>query len=316
MLGFILSMFLFFIISLLIISAMISSVSTETKVEISKNSVLEITLDKTIAERTSNNPLEEFNFTSFSTDKNLGLNDILKNIEKAADDDKINGIFLNLSSISAGMASIEEIRNALIQFKKSEKFIYAYGEDLSQSAYYLASVSDKIFLHPEGSIDFKGFRTELMFFKGALEKLEIEPQVIRHGKFKSAIEPFINDKMSPENKEQIKTLVNSFWNTFLTNISASRNLDMSTLQYAADEFTARDAAEALKIGMIDSVAYFDEVEDALFQKSGEVSGKRVKLVSLNKYNKVYVKGNSNLSLPEIKKQLEPALGTQITIQQI
>jgi len=299
MLGFVLSMFLFFIISLLIISAMISSVSTETKVEIGKNSVLEITLDKTITERTSNNPLEEFNFVSFSTDKNLGLNDILKNIEKAADDDKIKGIFLNLSSISAGMATIEEIRNALIQFKKSEKFIYAYAEDLSQGAYYLASVSDKIFLHPEGSIDFKGFRTELMFFKGALEKLEIEPQVIRHGKFKSAIEPFINDKMSPENKEQIKTLVNSFWNTFLENISTSRNLDMATLQYAADEFTARDALEALKIGMIDSVAYYDEVEDALFQKSGEVPGKRLKLVSLNKYNKVYVKGTRDFSNQKI-----------------
>ncbi|HNS13204.1 MAG TPA: signal peptide peptidase SppA [Bacteroidia bacterium] len=299
MLGFILSLFVFFLISLFIVSVMVSSVSTETKVEIVKNSILEITLDKSIEERTSNNPLEEFNFASFSSDKNLGLNDILKNIEKAGEDDKISGIFLNLSGVTAGMATIEEIRKALIVFKRSEKFIYAYGEDLSQGAYYLASVADKIFLHPEGSIDFKGFRAELMFFKGALEKLEIEPQVIRHGKYKSAIEPFVNDKMSPENKEQVKTLVNSFWNTFLENVSASRNLEIGELQYAADEFTARDAAAAMEAGLIDSVAYYDEVEDALYQKSGETSGKKVKLVSLSRYNKVYVKGKREFSNQKI-----------------
>jgi len=237
MAGFVLAMIVFFIISLIIISAAVSTMSTDTKVVIKKNSVLELNLDKAIEERTSNNPLDDFNFGDFSSNKNLGLNDILKNIKKAAKDENISGILLNLTSISAGGATMEEIRNALIEFKTSKKFIYAYGEDMSQGAYYLASVADKIYLHPEGGIDFKGFHAELMFFKGTLEKLEVEAQVIRHGKFKSAVEPFINDKMSPENKEQVRTLIQTFWNNFLTNISSQRKKSIEKLQLAADEFS-------------------------------------------------------------------------------
>ncbi len=299
MAGFLMAIFVFFLVSIFILTAMISSFSTDKKVQINRNSVLEISLNKPIEERTSNNPLDEFNFSNFSSDKNLGLNDILKNIDKAAFDENIKGIFLNLTSISAGMATIEEIRNALLEFKLSNKFIYAYGEDMSQGAYYLASVADKIYLHPEGSIDFKGFRTELMFFKGALEKLEIEPQVIRHGKFKSAIEPFVNDKMSPENKEQISTLVHSFWNTFLDNISVQRNLDIATLQKAADEFTTRDASAALKIGMVDSLAYFDQLQDKLNTLSDSKDDKNAQFISLIKYNKVYVKGEKEFSKNKI-----------------
>lgn len=297
MAGFILAIFMFFLISIFIVSAMISAVSTDTKVEIKNNSVLEITLNKNIEERTSNNPLDEINFSSMSSNKNLGLNDILKNIDKASFDTKITGIFLNLHSISAGMATIEEIRNALLDFKKSGKFIYAYGEDLSQGAYYIASVADRIYLNPEGGIDFKGFRTELMFFKGALEKLEIEPQVIRHGKFKSAIEPFVNDKMSPENKEQISKLVHSFWNNFLANISAERNLDIVSLQKAADEYTARDADASQEIGLVDSIAYYDQVIDAL--KTASSTGDKLDLISLVKYDKVYVKGFQEFSKDKI-----------------
>jgi protease-4 len=299
MAGFLLAIFIFFMISIFMITAMVSSVSSEKKVELKKNSILEITFDKSIEERTSNNPFEEFNFGSFSSDKNLGLNDILKNIDKASKDNNISGIFLNLSRISAGMATIEEIRNALLEFKASKKFIYAYGEDLSQGAYYIASVADKIYLHPEGSIDFKGFRTELMFFKGALEKLEIEPQVIRHGKFKSAIEPFVNDKMSPENKEQISKVVHSFWNTFLENIASQRSTNTESLQKAADDFVAKDAVSAFKAGMVDSLAYFDQVESALKAASGSITKKEFALVSLKKYDKVYVKGVQEYSKDKI-----------------
>ncbi len=276
MAGFLLALFVFVFISIFIITAMVSSVSSDTTVVIHKNTVLEITLDKPIEERTSNNPFDKFDFISFSSDKNLGLNDILKNIEKASRDENIKGVFLNLSHVSAGMATLEEIRNALLSFKESKKFIYAYGEDLSQGAYYLATVADKIYLHPEGSIDFKGFRTELMFFKGTLEKLEIEPQVIRHGKFKSAVEPFINDKMSPENKEQIRTLVNSFWNNLLENISLERNMSTTDLQQAANDFAASDASKALHLGLVDTLVYFDQVKEDLQVLAGgsEKSGPR------------------------------------------
>ncbi|MBP6335225.1 MAG: signal peptide peptidase SppA [Bacteroidia bacterium] len=299
MAGFLLALFLFVLLSIAIFSAMVSSMSSDTKVSISKNTILEIVLDKPIEERTSNNPLDEIDLTSFTGDKNLGLNDIVKNIEKASRDNNISGIFLNLSSLSAGSATIEEIRNALLEFKKSKKFIYAYGEDLSQGAYYLASTADKIYLHPEGSIDFKGFRTELMFFKGALEKLELEPQVIRHGKFKSAVEPFINDKMSPENKEQISTLVQSFWSNFLTNISASRNLDIAILQKAADDYATREATEAKSLGFVDEIAYFDQVMDEMQKDERDPKRSVPDVISLKKYNKVYVKAEKEFSKEKI-----------------
>jgi len=299
MAGFVLAMIVFFIISLIIISAAVSTMSTDTKVVIKKNSVLELNLDKAIEERTSNNPLDDFNFGDFSSNKNLGLNDILKNIKKAAKDENISGILLNLTSISAGGATMEEIRNALIEFKTSKKFIYAYGEDMSQGAYYLASVADKIYLHPEGGIDFKGFHAELMFFKGTLEKLEVEAQVIRHGKFKSAVEPFINDKMSPENKEQVRTLIQTFWNNFLTNISSQRKKSIEKLQLAADEFSSRNAEGALKVGLVDSLAYYDQVEAVVNSVSGGEQDKNMKLISLKKYDKVFVKGMTEISTDKI-----------------
>lgn len=299
MAGFVLAMILFFIISLIILSAAVSSMSSETKIVIKKNSVLELRLDKAIEERTSNNPFDDFNFGEFSSNKNLGLNDILKNIKKAEKDENIKGILLNLTSVSAGGATIEEIRNALVDFKSSKKFIYAYGEELSQGAYYLASVADKIYLHPEGGIDFKGLRAELMFFKGTLEKLEVEPQVIRHGKFKSAVEPFINDKMSPENKEQIRTLIQSFWNNYLVNVSEQRKKSIEKLQIAADEFSARDAEGAIAAGLADSLAYFDQVQEVISTISGIGPDEKVKFITLNKYDKVYVKGMTELSTDKI-----------------
>ncbi|TAH40878.1 MAG: signal peptide peptidase SppA [Bacteroidetes bacterium] len=299
MAGFVLAMILFFIISLIILSAAVSSMSSETKIVIKKNSVLELRLDKAIEERTSNNPFDDFNFGELSSNKNLGLNDILKNIKKAEKDENIKGILLNLTSVSAGGATIEEIRNALVDFKSSKKFIYAYGEELSQGAYYLASVADKIYLHPEGGIDFKGLRAELMFFKGTLEKLEVEPQVIRHGKFKSAVEPFINDKMSPENKEQIRTLIQSFWNNYLVNVSEQRKKSIEKLQIAADEFSARDAEGAIAAGLADSLAYFDQVQEVISTISGTGPDEKVKFITLNKYDKVYVKGMTELSTDKI-----------------
>lgn len=289
MLGFILSMFLFFGILIFIVSGMIATMKSDTEVTVSSNSVIEINLDHPVKERTGNNPLEGFDFSDFSTGKELGLDDILTNIRKAKRDERIRGIFLNLSSIDAGIASVEEIRNALVDFKTSRKFIYAYGEDLSQSAYYMASVADRIYLNPQGSIDFKGLHAEMMFFKGALEKLEIEPEVIRHGKFKSAIEPFILDKMSPENREQINTLVYSIWNQVLTDIAVARKLSVSQLQDIADRYQSSQAEGALTSGLVDKLAYYDEVVSDIRKITGKDEKESKPFVTLRKYDKAYVK---------------------------
>ena len=180
MLGVILSFVLFFFILLFIVSGIVSMQDDQVTV-IDNNSLLELTFEHPIRERTSRNPFEGLKFPSLKSDQDLGLNDILKNIEKAKEDDHIRGIFLNLSSMQAGISTVEEIRNALLDFKSSKKFIYAYCEYYTQGTYYLASVADKLYMNPQGYLDFKGLHTELAFFKGAFEKLEIEPEVIRHG---------------------------------------------------------------------------------------------------------------------------------------
>jgi len=256
----------------------------DKKVTTKPNSILYITLDKTITERTTDNPFENINFQTFENEKNLGLNDILKDIKKAAKDENIKGIYLELSGIDAGIATVEAIRNELLKFKESKKFIISYSDTYSQIAYYLATVSDKIYINPQGYIDYKGLRSEIMFYKGALEKLGIEPQVIRHGKFKSAIEPFILDKMSDANRLQISTFVGSIWNHVLKGISKQRNISIENLNYYADSMLIKNANKALEYKMVDGIKYKDEIIDELKKLSGINSKKDLNLISLNEYN--------------------------------
>jgi len=168
--------------------------------QIQGNSVLLLKFDHAIVDRARKNPLGDLDFGVFQGSKTVGLNDILDCIRKAKTDDNIKGIYLNPMDIEAGMASIEEIRSALKDFKTSGKFIYAYGDYLSQKAYYLVTVADTLALNPQGSVDFRGLGGERTFYKKGLEKLGVEMQIIRHGKFKSAVEPFLLDKMSDENR--------------------------------------------------------------------------------------------------------------------
>ena len=274
--GFIL--FLFFMV-------LISSMATEKEVGVKDHSILEISLSTEIKERSSKNPLEGFSFADLSNEKSIGLNDILASINSAAGDPQIDGIYLNLRNASGSMATLEEIRNALLDFKKSKKFIYAYSEGYSQRAYYLASLADKIYLYPEGEVDFHGLNANLMFFKGTLEKLEIEPEIIRHGKFKSAVEPFMYDKMSPENKEQTKVFIGSLWNQYLTDIAASRGTSVEELQKTADNLSGRNGKLALESKLVDQLAYYDEVIDILKQKTGISENESLNFIDLKKYSK-------------------------------
>lgn len=289
MTGFFLGAIILFFLLLAIVSGLMMSVQGDKKVAVSDNSVLEINFEDPIKERTSKNPFEEMDFTNLKAEHSPGLDQILKSISKAKADDRIKGIFLDLTKIQAGLATIEEIRNALIDFKKSKKFIYAYSESYSQGAYCLASLADIIYLYPQGDLDFKGLQVNLMFFKGTLEKLELKPEIIRHGKFKSAVEPFMYDKMSPENREQISTFINGIWNNILDGISSSRNISKITLQQIADSLSARKPADALRLHLVDKIAFYDEVLSDLKKKTGIEEKEKVKFVTLKKYVNAFVK---------------------------
>jgi protease-4 len=282
MLGFILSWVVIFFLFLIIIVSIVSTASDKT-VKVSDNSILEISLSSEIVERPGKNPFENFDFSSMKPNKTLGLYDIVTAIKGAANDDKIKGIYLNLSDIQTGIASLEEIRNALIEFKKSGKFIISYGETYSQKAYYLSTVSDQIYLNPEGSIDLKGLNASIMFFKGTLAKLEVEPQIIRHGKFKSAIEPYILDKMSPENREQTTRFIGSIWNDMVKKISESRKMSESEINAVADNLLLQFPDQALELKYIDGLIYKDELLDIFKGKVEVEKVEDIKFVKLDSY---------------------------------
>ncbi len=218
--------------------------------------------------------------------KNTGLDYIIKQLKKAQKDERIKGVFLEGSNIEAGMATTEELRNALLDFKKSGKFIYSYGETYSQKGYYLSSVSDKIFIHPEGGLDFKGLSAQIMFYKKMLEKLDIHVQIFRHGKFKSAVEPFDLEKMSTPNREQTMTYIGSLWNQMLKGIGSTRKVNTATLNDLATNLKIRSTQDAVDNRLVDAKAYYDEVTDELRKKASPEATEKLHLVSLDQFSRV------------------------------
>jgi protease-4 len=289
---------LFLILSFFLFAFILGSAFKKEVVEVKPNSVLKIELKQPLTERSDNNPFKNINFNSFKTTSQPGLSDLIKNIEKAAKDDQIKGILLSLDNVEGGYASLRELRNALQRFKKSGKFIVSYAEYYSTKAYYLGSVADHLYVHPEGGVDFKGLYTQLMFMKGTLEKLEIEPEIIRHGKFKSAIEPFILDKMSPENKEQIAGFVNAIWQTIQTDIADSRKLSVNELEAIADSLAAENAKDALTLKLVDQLCYKDELEKIIIDRLKNADHK-INYISMNRYNDVMVKSDKKFTKDRI-----------------
>ena len=283
MIGVILSFFVLFILLIVFITAIVSSAGSDSKVAVTSNSIMHISLDYPITERADKNPFSELRFMGFEGKKTLGLKEILAGIDNAKTDKNIKGIYLDVSSLSSGFATTEEIRNALIDFKKSGKFILAYSEVYSQGAYYLATVADKIYLNPQGLIDFRGLNSEIMFFKGALDKLDIEAQIIKVGTYKSAVEPFIMDKMSEPNRQQVTSFLGSMYDHFLSEISKSRKIPKTTLFSLADSAKIRNPQDALTYKMIDGLRYKDEVLDELKSRTGLDKKKDVKSVTLEDY---------------------------------
>jgi protease-4 len=282
MLGFFITVIILFFVFIAIVFSIISMSSNE-EVVISSKTILHIELNKPILDRSPKNPIF---FDLASMTRQNGLNEILKNIKKARNDNNISGIFLDISSIDAGISTVNEIRNALIDFRKSGKFIYSYSEDYSQAAYYLSTASDRIFLNPEGMLLFKGINAELFFLKGMLEKLDVKVQVVRHGKFKAATEPFFLDKMSPENRQQITALINNTWSEMVDGISTTRNISKGTLNQMADSLKIQTADAALKYKLVDQLAYKDEVITALKKKTNIPEKEKITFITIDKYNNV------------------------------
>ena len=284
MLGFLLAgILMIFILVGIIASAM--TMGNDEEVVVPEKTILMLTLDDPISDRSSDNPFANFNFSKPEASKQFGLNDITANLKKAAADPKVKGIYLELTDLPSGQATIEEIRNALIDFKKSGKFIVSYSEVFTQKSYYLASVSDKIYLNTAGGMEFKGMLGQVMFFKGMLEKLDIEAQIIRHGKFKSAIEPFTLDKMSEPNKVQTLAFISGMWNHILDGISESRKIPIGDLTTIANEFKIKSPQDAVSLKMVDKLMYKDEVLDELKARVDVKDNKDLKFMKLGKYAK-------------------------------
>jgi protease-4 len=305
LIGSLLALFIFIFIIIGIIGAVAALSGTDKEVEVKENSILVMKFDGPITDRSSKNPFQNLG-AIFSKEEAIGLDDILNNIEKAKEDENIKGIYIEITSVPAGIAMVEEIRTKLLEFKNTGKFILAYSEYYSQNAYYLASVADKIYLNPQGAIDFKGLSAELMFFKNALAKLEVEPQIIRHGKFKSAIEPFILDKMSDENREQTMTYIRAIWNHTVEGISKSRNISKEELNKIADEMLLQKAEDAVKYKLADQLAYKDEILEILKEKTEAKAVDKINSVSIADYT--FAKENKKKDFTKDKIAVIYALG--------
>jgi protease-4 len=235
-----------------------ASLGSKGEVKVEDNSVLHVKLDEEIKERGINNPFD-IDPSTFKPKGGQGLNDILASIENAAADEKIKGIYLDVSSIPAGMATVEEIRNALLKFKESGKWIVSYSEVYTQKAYYVASVADEILLNPEGLVEWRGLGSQVIFLKNMFEKLELEPQIIRYGKFKSAIEPLMLDKMSDPNRLQTMTYMDAIWDKMVEGVAATRGKSTAELDAMAQNASIQKAEHALEFGLVDGLKYKDEV---------------------------------------------------------
>ncbi|MFN5705769.1 MAG: signal peptide peptidase SppA, partial [bacterium] len=281
----ILSLVVLFFLFFIIIMGLVASSSEDDKVDVKENSILRITLSENISERSVDNPFENFDFMSFENNSSLGLKEIITTVAKAKDDQNIKGIYLDLSMVSGGLTTVEEIRNALIDFKKSNKFIYAYSEIYTQKAYYLASVADSVYLNPAGLLELKGFNAQYMFFKGALDKLEIEPQIIRVGSFKSAVEPYMQTQMSDSNRLQTSVFMGSIFNHMIANIADARKLNTDSVNSIAVDLKVRNAEDAVKYKLADALRYKDEVLNTLMIASNRGSIKDLNFIDLKKYVK-------------------------------
>ena len=268
--------FMFFVFAALVGSG-------DDGVVVKENSILEFSLNQPINDYEGKDNTDPF---ASLFDEGQGLDEILHTIQVATNDDKIKGISMTTGFLQAGMAQTQEIREALNDFKAEGKFIYSHADFYTQKNYYLASVADEIYINPQGAMDFKGLASEVLYYKDLQEKTGIKMEVIRHGKYKSAVEPYLSNEMSEANRSQIKELITSLWNSMLTDISSSRNIDVASLNVIADTLGGRTPVYAVQSGLVDGSIYFDEYEAFLRDKLGFEEDTKLNYVDFLDYVKV------------------------------
>ncbi len=262
-----------------------SSMGNDKSVAVKKNSVLTINLKTNIIDSPTEEEMGLFGLGA--QNKSILIYDALEAINKAKTDDNIKGISIETDYLSAGLTQIDDLRNAIEDFKKSGKFVYAYGNGVSQSAYYLGSVADKYYLHPAGMIELKGLSTEVTFFKDFADKYGIGIEVIRHGKFKSAVEPFLRNDISPENKEQLSTLLNDLWKNTSNKMVASRKIDTAQFRTITDSLYGMIPEQGVKYKLADKLIQKSEYEDLLKTKLNVKDKEKLNKVSLASYISSY-----------------------------
>lgn len=263
-LGVILAGVVFTILGIITLVGMVASADTETVVK--DNSVFVLDFKGNLSERVQQNMFQQLLGEEFES---YGLEDVLASIKKAKENDKIKGIYLQPSYLNTSFASLEEIRNALLDFKESGKFIVAYADQYTQGMYYLCSVADKVIANPQGSLGWHGLASQPIFFKDLLDKIGVDVQVFKVGTYKSAVEPFIATEMSPANREQVTVFMESIWNNILSDVSASRQISPDSLNAYADKYMdLRQATEYVKCGLADTLMYKDGVLAYLKQLTG------------------------------------------------
>jgi len=271
----------FLLIGLFILIGVIAASPSDDPFELEEGSIFKLSLNGPIVDRATDNPLENFDFMTGESNSPDGLYDILRAIRAAGESEEIEGMVLEFGMMQAGMATRREIRNALIDFKSTGKFIYAYAPSYTQGNYYVASVADSIFLHPLGAIEWKGLHAQVGFVVDLLDKLGVEPQVFRYGKFKGAVEPFLRRDLSAENREQMTTYMGSIWSTMVQEVAEARGFSEEQLNAWADDLSLVKRGAAAELGVVDGLFYEDEWRDFMLAKSGEEDWDDVEWVDAN-----------------------------------
>lgn len=279
----IVGIFLFTLISFFVLAGIAAASGGKKQMAVPANSILKLDLNYNIPEQTNDNPFQDIDFSSFKPKTALGLADVLKTIELAKNDKNIVGIYLPMGMNTNGFATLEAIRNKLIDFKKSGKFVYAYGVISTQKSYYLSSVADKIFLDKNGYIELRGLGRQLTYFKNAFDKAGIEVQEFHVGSFKSAIEPFIRNNMSEPNREQLTMILGGLQNHMVKGIADARKISVENFQNILDSLKATNAEECKNLGLVDEAIYYDQLLNKLKDKTGVKATKDIEFVALEKY---------------------------------
>ena len=268
-------------IFVVMVMAGVSALFSSPMVTVGPNTVLRIDLGERITDSPDVSPLGGVDLRTMSVHPTYSLLDALTAIENAAEDERITGIYLNVTG-NADLELLSELRTAIAMFRESGKFVISYSDVYTQGSYYLSSVADKMYLHPEGSLLWQGMASNVLFYKGLMDKLGVRAEVVRHGDYKAAVEPFMYEQMSPESRRQTETLLNTIWGSVLAEISASRGIDSAVLQNYATDLAVRSPELAVEYGLVDSLLYKDQVDSLLVDLSG-AEGDEPKCVTLGQY---------------------------------